>query len=104
MNVTLHGCDIDSKAQIGDGFRMIHTVGTVIGAVAIGERCTIYQNATIGARGDRPSPRIGADVKVFSGTAVLGDVEIGDGAVIGANSTVLRDVAAGARVHGVVTG
>jgi acetyltransferase-like isoleucine patch superfamily enzyme len=44
---------------------------------------------------------IGCDVWIGRGVTVLPGVRIGDGAVVGANAVVTRDVPAGARVAGV---
>ena len=70
-----------------------HPVGMVIGLEHIGERCTIYQNTTIGQR--VPSgryPTIGNNVIIYSSCIILGDICIGNNSIIGAGSIVLRDV------------
>ncbi|MDN0069794.1 serine O-acetyltransferase [Collinsella ihumii] len=46
-------------------------------------------------------PRIGEDVMLGAGCVLLGDIEVGDGAVVGANSVVTRSVPAGCVVAGV---
>ena len=92
------GCYIHRKARIGSGLKLPHPVGIVIGeGVVIGERCTLYQHVTLGGRriGDWRGghyPTLGDDVVVFCGAAVLGALEIGDRATIGANSVVLDTV------------
>jgi serine O-acetyltransferase len=65
----------------------------------IGARCTIYQHVTLGGRRlgdwrDGKYPRIGDDVVLFCGVAVLGTLEIGDRVTIGANSVVLNSIPA----------
>jgi serine O-acetyltransferase len=70
-----------------------HPVGVVISSdSSIGENVSILQNVTIGGNGNRIAPRIGDNVTIHSGAVVVGDIDIGDGAVIGANSVVLSDV------------
>jgi serine O-acetyltransferase len=46
-------------------------------------------------------PTIGPRAKIGYGAKVLGEVEVGEGAIVGANAVVLDDVAAGATVVGV---
>src|SRR5215471_21812415 len=67
----------------------------------IGENCEISHHVTIGGRGGfYEVPVIGNDVFIGAGATVLGPVGIGDGAIIGANAVVLRDVPP----HAVVAG
>jgi serine O-acetyltransferase len=46
-------------------------------------------------------PTIGAHVDIGAGAKVLGPVQVGDGAKIGANAVVLDDVPPGATVVGI---
>jgi serine O-acetyltransferase len=91
------GCDIGPGADIGPALLLHHPVGIVIGNGArVGRNCTIFQSVTLGERGfprdDHRYPIVGDNVTIGAGTAVLGAVSIGSGAVIGANSVVTRDV------------
>lgn len=87
-------CDI--LQELPDTTTLPHPVGIVIsGSAKIGENVRIYQNATIGwTLGDknRTAGKIGDNVTIYSGAAIIGDVTIGDNAVIGANAVVLDDV------------
>jgi serine O-acetyltransferase len=52
---------------------------------------------TLGRAGlDHVYPVIGNGVEIGAGASILGAIHIGDGARIGANSVVLKDVPAGA--------
>jgi serine O-acetyltransferase len=88
------GADIPLTARIGGGLLMPHPNGIVIHPDAeIGPNGLIFQQVTIGLVASTPhAPRIGAGVDIGAGAKVLGPVTVGDGARIGANAVVLRDV------------
>jgi serine O-acetyltransferase len=95
------GADIPLNTKIGGGLRLPHPNGIVIHpSVAIGPNCLIFQQVTIGAN-FRGTPKVGANVDFGAGAKVLGPIVIGDHAIIGANSVVLRDVAPGTIVAGI---
>lgn len=80
-----------------------HPYGIVMNhATALGERCIILHQVTIGVAHyrERRAPALGDGVYVGAGARVLGDITIGDGAVIGANAVVTIDVPAGRTVVG----
>ncbi len=95
MACTFLGSDIQTR-WFGEDLYFPHPFGIVIhGRVRMGDRCTIYQNVTIGE--DNVSegvPTLGDDVVVGAGAVILGPVTIGDRARIGANAVVLTDVPA----------
>jgi serine O-acetyltransferase len=99
------GIEIDPGAKIGKGVFIDHGMGVVIGETAeVGDGCTIYQGVTLGgtslARTKR-HPTLGRNVSIGSGAAVLGAIYVGDGAKIGANSVVVKDIPANATVVGI---
>jgi serine O-acetyltransferase len=103
----LTAIDIHPGAKIGRNFFIDHGF-TVIGETAeIGDDVTIYQNVTLGGTnpstgiGGKRHPTIRDGVVIGSGAQVLGPIEVGEGAKIGANSVVTKDVAAGATVVGI---
>jgi serine O-acetyltransferase len=98
------GIEIHPAAKIGNEFFIDHGAGVVIGETAeIGDRVTLYQGVTLGgtgfARGKR-HPTIGDDVTVGSGAKLLGPVEVGHGAKIGANTVVIHEVPPNSTVVG----
>jgi len=89
------GVEIYYSARIGPSLRVIHGLGTVIGAhCQIGSHFTVYQGVTIGDKlgsqtGLHQRPTIGNYVIACAGTAILGPIHIGDKTIIGVNSVVL---------------
>lgn len=80
-------------------------LGVVIGdGVKIGENCKIYSNVVIGSRerkdGSWANPVVGENVVIGTGAILLGDITIGDDAVIAAGSVVLESVPPSAMVAG----
>ena len=99
--------DIHPGAKIGRNFFIDHGF-TVIGETAeIGDDVTIYQCVTLGGTnpttgvGGKRHPTLRSGVVVGSGAQVLGPIDVGEGAKIGANSVVTRDVLAGSTVVGI---
>jgi len=98
------GVEIHPAAKIGKGLLIDHGSGVVIGETAeIGDDVTIYQGVTLGGTGfatGKRHPTLGDEVTVGSGARLLGPIEVGHGAKIGANSVVITDVPANATVVG----
>jgi serine O-acetyltransferase len=103
------GTDIHPKAEIGPGVCMMHSQKITIGAgVHIGSDVRISHGVSIGGDLGRGSttqlhevwPRIGDGVTIGMDVIIMGPVTIGDGAVIGAQSLVMKDVPP----YGVVVG
>lgn len=75
-----------------------HPVGIVIGtSVRLGHNCTIYQNVTIGTKGDikhklAEYPSLGRNVTIYPNSIIIGGIEIGDNSRIGAGSVVLNNI------------
>lgn len=91
---------IEAK-EIGGGLYIQHGFSTMIAAESIGENCWINQQVTVGYRDHDRAPIIGDNVMITCGAKVLGSITVGDGAVIGANAVVIRDVEPGAVMGGV---
>jgi serine O-acetyltransferase len=103
----LTAIDIHPGAKIGRNFFIDHGF-TVIGETAeIGDDVTIYQNVTLGGTnpstgvGGKRHPTLGNNVVIGSGAQILGPLVVGDGAKVGANSVVTKDVAPAATVVGI---
>ena len=97
--------DIHPAAQIGCGILLDHATSFVVGETAIIEDdVSILHEVTLGGTGkdtgDR-HPIIRSGVLIGAGAKILGRVEIGAGAKIGAGSVVLNDVPPHVTVAGV---
>lgn len=98
------GIDLPYTVRVGRRVRIEHFGGMILVAQSIGDDVVIRQNTTFGisrldALQDRPV--IGNGAEIGTGAAILGRIHVGAGAVVGANSVVVRDVPAGAVVAGV---
>ena len=100
----LTGVEIHPAARIGRSLFIDHGAGVVIGETAeIGNEVTLYQGVTLGGPGfqrGKRHPSVGPDVVIGSGAKLLGPIEVGDRAKIGANSVVIHDVPESATVVG----
>ncbi|HEY2326793.1 MAG TPA: hypothetical protein VGH52_04830 [Gaiellaceae bacterium] len=89
-------------SEIGPGLYIQSGLATGVGTdTTLGANCTIGQHVMIAHSNSRRAPRIGNGVRIMAGALILGDVDIGDGAVISPGAVVLRNVPAGATVEGV---
>ena len=95
---TATGVEIHPGARIGRRFFIDHGMGVVIGeTTVIGDDVMIYHDVTLGARtfeNGKRHPTIGDSVIIGAGARVLGNVSVGTGARISANTVVTRDVPA----------
>jgi serine O-acetyltransferase len=100
-----YGIELPFSAKLGRRVVIEHQGAIVIhGSSVIGDDCIIRQGVTLGNRtlsAPFDAPVLGKKVNVGAGAKLLGLVRVGDGANIGANSVVLRDVPAGRTAIGV---
>ena len=101
----LTGIEIHPGATIGPRFFIDHGMGVVIGETAeIGADVMIYQGVTLGGTSTRRikrHPTLRDRVVVGAGAKVIGAIEVGENARIGAGSVVVTNVPANATVIGV---
>jgi serine O-acetyltransferase len=103
----LTSIDIHPGARIGKRFFLDHGFSVIGESAEIGDDVTIYQHVTLGGtnpttgEGGKRHPTLRSGVVIGSGAQVLGPIEVGEGAKIGANSVVTRDVVAGQTVVGI---
>lgn len=100
------GIEIHPGAIIGRNLFIDHGMGVVIGETSIiGDNVTMYHGVTLGGKGGREKPvkrhpTIEDNVIIGSGSQLLGDILIGEGAKIGASSIVTGPVPKGCTVVG----
>jgi serine O-acetyltransferase len=99
------GIEIHPGAKIGRRVFIDHGMGVVIGETAeIGDDCTLYHGVTLGGtswnKGKR-HPTLGNGVVVGAGAKLLGPILIGEGAKIGSNAVVVKEVPPGATAVGI---
>ena len=104
LSRTVTGVEIHPGAKIGSDFFIDHGSGVVIGETSeIGDSVTLYQGVTLGGTGfqrGKRHPTVGDNVTIGSGAKLLGPVNVGHGAKIGANTVVVEDVPAQSTVVG----
>lgn len=92
-------------AMIGGGLLLHHSMGVAIAVGAeLGQDCTIFSGVVVAHKGDgrnRGAPKIGNNVTLMVGCKLLGNIVIGDDAIVGANAVVLSDVPPGATAVGI---
>lgn len=99
------GIEIHPGARIGRRFFIDHGMGVVIGETAeVGDDVTLYHGVTLGGtswnKGKR-HPTVASGVVVGAGAKILGPITVGEGARVGSNAVVTRDVPSGATVVGI---
>ena len=106
------GIDINAGATIGREFFIDHGTGVVIGETAVvGNRVTLYQGVTLGAKSfqvDKSTgrlvkglprhPILEDDVTIYASATVLGRITVGRGSVIGGNVWLTHSVPPNTRV------
>ncbi|WP_010584058.1 serine O-acetyltransferase [Schlesneria paludicola] len=99
------GVDIHPAARIGSGILMDHATGIVVGETSVIEdNVSILHEVTLGGTGKETGdrhPKVRQGVLIGAGAKILGNVEIGEGAKIGAGSVVLDSVPPHCTVAGV---
>jgi serine O-acetyltransferase len=99
------GIVISRDARIGSGFYIGHFGGIFVpGGAVIGDNCNLSHDVTLAQvnSGERAGcPTIGNNVYIAPGAKIIGRVQIGDFAAVGANAVVVNDVAPHTGVGGI---
>lgn len=104
MSRLITGIEIHPGAKVGKRVFIDHGIGVVVGETAvIGDDVTMFQGVTLGGTGEEKGkrhPTIGNGVVIGAAAIVLGNINIGDNARIGAGSVVTKTVPANSTVVG----
>ena len=99
------GIEIHPGATIGRRFFIDHGMGIVIGETAeIGDDCSLYHGVTLGGTSWKPGkrhPTLKNNVVVGAGAKVLGPITLNNGARVGSNAVVVKDVPENVTVVGI---
>ena len=91
--------------EIGGAVMIDHATGVVIGETCeIESEVSIFQGVTLGGKGfesGKRHPNIKKGASIFAASTILGDITIGEGAIVAAGSLVLKDVPENTTVAGV---
>jgi len=105
LNRALTGIEIHPAARIGEGLFIDHGMGLVIGETAeIGDDVTLYQGVTLGGTSrlrHKRHPTLRDGVVVGAHAQLIGAIEVGEGARVGAGSVVVNSVPPYSTVVGV---
>ena len=102
----IFGIELPWDTEIGHNTKLIHGIALVVNHnTKIGANCILRHSTTIGNKQLKDgsysdSPIIGHNVDIGSNVVILGPIKIGDNAVIGAGSVIVKDVPEGAVVVG----
>jgi serine acetyltransferase len=100
------GIELPRKLKAGKGLVIYHAQALVLNqGVVLGAHCVLRNSTTIGHKktsngGYSNCPVIGNNVDIGANVVIIGDISIGDNAIIGAGSVVVKSVPA----HCVVAG
>ena len=108
----LTGIEIHPGAQIGRRLVIAHGTGVVVGETSIvGDDVTLYHAVTLGGIspavdsgsqvGMKRHPTIMDGAIIGSGAAILGPITVGEGARVGSNSVVTKDIPASVTAVGI---
>ncbi len=92
------GIELSWNLNVGPGLRLYHGVALVVNdGVLIGSNVVLRHSTTIGVKtlndgSNSAAPIIGDNVDIGAHVVIIGPVVIGNGAVIGAGSVVVKDV------------
>lgn len=103
FNRVIFSVDIDYRADLAGGFKLVHGLGTVIGMnVRSLGRLTVYQGVTIGGNFGKTQifidgnqfdqPIFYDNVVVFTGAKIFGPVVISENMIVKAGSIITEDI------------
>ena len=89
LNRIMHGIDVWHSVELPKNFIFIHPVGTILGKAKYSDFVAVYQGVTVGSSNSN-YPTFNGAVILYSNVSILGNCQIGENTIIGAN-TILID-------------
>ena len=90
LNKVMHGLDLFYSVPMPDIFLLVHPLGTVLGNARYGDYLVVYQNVTVGADEAGIYPNFGSGTVLYAKSAVIGECNLGNDVVLGANAFILN--------------
>ena len=87
LNRTLNGADLFYEVKLPDIFFTDHPLGSIMGRGEYSDFFSFAQNCTVGAN-NYLFPKFGKNVRMLSGSKVLGKCNIGENVIFAANTYV----------------
>lgn len=105
LNKYLHGIDAFYSVKLPEHFMVVHPLGTVLGNAVYGDYFVVYQNCTVGASAEGIYPCFGKGTIMYSASAVIGKLSVGNQVVLARSATVVNtDIPDRTIVFGMVPG
>lgn len=95
LNKTLNSVELYYEVKLPEHWSCEHPLGSVLGRAKYGDRFFFYQGCTVGGShkdGRINYPTIGDDVRMYSGSKVLGRSIIGNNVILSANAYVINEM------------
>lgn len=100
LNRVVFSIDIDPRADLGPGLRIVHGTGLVVGhLVSSAGRLVLYQGVTLGGNSGHwrvhegkhiEQPTIGENVTIYTGAILVGPIVVPAGKHISAGSKIIE--------------
>lgn len=95
LNKALFGIDVFYKIKLPNIFYFCHPSGTVLGNASYSNYFVVYQGVTVGSNlGPNATPGtypiFGPGCALFANTTIIGDCNIGENVIFGANSSIIN--------------
>ena len=90
LNKIMHGLDLFYTVRMPEVFLLVHPVGSVIGRASYKNFLAVYQNCTVGSKGEN-YPVFGEGVVLYSSSSVIGSCCLGDNVILGSGSLLVDE-------------
>lgn len=80
--------NLELYGKIGENVRIWHNNIVINNNAIIGDNVQFHGSNCVGEKGNGKAPKIGNNVDIGFGSVLIGDIEIADNIIVGANSVV----------------